>query len=404
MNGWRHFRLNQTMKKILVIIALFLVIIIVAFGCNIYKQINAMNKMSRGILITHDFVNEIPFKRNDGHIVIEATINGQKGLFYFDSGAGNILFKNRIKTDSFDKIGNLSSTDASGKKMEMDIVTIPSLKITNAEFQDLSFRLINEFDFPCTDGIVGIIGYSAMRHANWQIDYENQIIRFSDKLNKLDVKGDKVALKINKFTYEPEVALQVNDTTSIYFTFDTGNAGSILADKKTFEQIAFQHKFLFSGGKSTGLAAANKKEFRDSTVYKLSDQLKLGAINLDPTIIDYKTPKALNLLGNKVLENYLVTISWSENAVWLKKVKTSTPSLFNFQYHKIGDKWLISAIEKNLQSRYNVKPGDEILEINGVSINKQNMCTTFPENTIFTVQSHSKKDMVNLTLVNLMNN
>jgi hypothetical protein len=53
-------KLNQTMKKILVIIALFLVIIIVAFGCNIYKQINAMNKMSRGILITHDFVNEIP--------------------------------------------------------------------------------------------------------------------------------------------------------------------------------------------------------------------------------------------------------------------------------------------------------------------------------------------------------
>ena len=136
----------------------------------------------------------------------------------------------------------------------------------------------------------------------------------------------------------------------------------------------------------------------------MSDQLKLGAINLDPTIIDYKTPKALNLLGNKVLENYLVTISWSENAVWLKKVKTSTPSLFNFQYHKIGDKWLISAIEKNCQSQYHVQPGDEILEINNVTINKQNMCTTFPENTIFTVQSHSKKDMVNLTLVNLMNN
>jgi hypothetical protein len=41
--------------------------------------------MSRGILITKDFVKEIPFKRNDGHIVIEAKINGQKGLFYFDS-------------------------------------------------------------------------------------------------------------------------------------------------------------------------------------------------------------------------------------------------------------------------------------------------------------------------------
>lgn len=391
------------MKRILGIIALFLVIIIVAFGCNIYKQINAMNKMSRGILITYDFVHEIPFKRNDGHIVIEATINGQKGLFYFDSGAGNILFKNRIKTDSFDKIGNLSSTDASGKKLEMAIVTIPSLKIANAEFKDLSFRLIDEFDFQCTDGIVGIIGYSAMRHANWQIDYENQIIRFSDKLNKLDVKGDKVALKINKFTYEPEVALQVNDTTSIYFTFDTGNAGSILADKETFEQIAFRHKFLFSGGKSTGLAAANKKEFRDSTVYKLSEQLKLGTINLDPTIIDYKTPKALNLIGNKVLENYLVTISWSENAVWLNKVKTATPTLFNFQYHKIGDKWLISAIEKKCQLQYHVQPGDEILEINNVTINKQNICTTFPENTIFTAQSHSKKDMVNLTMVNLMN-
>jgi hypothetical protein len=162
------------MKKIILIIASFLIIGLLAFGGYIYYQINSMNKMARGALITKDFEKEIPFKRNDGHIVIEATINGQKGLFYFDSGAGNILFKNRIKTDSFDKIGNLSSTDPSGKKMEMDLVTIPSLKIANAEFQDLSFRLIDEFDFQCTDGIVGIIGYSAMRHANWQVDYEYQ--------------------------------------------------------------------------------------------------------------------------------------------------------------------------------------------------------------------------------------
>ena len=391
------------MKKIILIIASFLIIGTLAFGGYIYYQINSMNKMARGALITKDFVKEIPFKRNDGHIVIEATINGQKGLFYFDSGAGNILFKNRIKTDSFDKIGNLSSTDASGKKMEMDLVTIPSLKIANAEFQDLSFRLIDEFDFQCTDGIVGIIGYSAMRHANWQVDYENQIITFSDKLDKLAVKGDKVALKINKFSFEPQVALHVNDTTPVYFTFDTGNAGGILSDKETFEQIKFQNKFLFSGGKATGLSATNKKEFRDSTVYKLSDQLKLGTIKLDTTIIDYETPKALNLLGNKVLENYLVTISWSENAVWLKKIRTSKPSLLNFQYHKMGDKWLITAIEKNLRSRFNVKPGDEILEINGVTVNKQNRCTTFPENTIFTIQTQSKKDIVNLKLVNLIN-
>ena len=391
------------MKKIILIIASFLIIIIVAFGCNIYKQINAMNKMSRGILITKDFVKEIPFKRNDGHIVIEATINGQKGLFYFDSGAGNILFKNRIKTDTFDKIGNLSSTDASGKKMEMDLVTIPSLKIGNAVFQDLSFRLIDKFDFLCTDGIVGIIGYSAMRHANWQIDYENQTITFSDKLDKLDVKGNKVGLKINSFTYEPQVALYVNDKTPIYFTFDTGNAGNILADKGTFEQIEYKKYFKFSGGKNTGLAATNKKEFRDSTVYKLSDQLKLGTLKLDPTIIEYDTPKSLNLLGNEVLENYLVTISWSENAVWLKKIKTSKTSLFNFEYHKIGDKWLITQIEKKLQARFNVQPGDEILEINGLDINTQNMCTTFPENTIFTIQSQSKKDIVNLKLVNLIN-
>ena len=135
----------------------------------------------------------------------------------------------------------------------------------------------------------------------------------------------------------------------------------------------------------------------------MSDQLKLGTLKLDPTIIEYDTPKSLNLLGNEVLENYLVTISWSENAVWLKKIKTSKTSLFNFEYHKIGDKWLITQIEKKLQARFNVQPGDEILEINGLDINTQNMCTTFPENTIFTIQSQSKKDIVNLKLVNLIN-
>jgi hypothetical protein len=53
----------------------------------------------------------------------------------------------------------------------------------------------------------------------------------------------------------------------------------------------------------------------------LSDQLKHETIKLDLTILDYKTPKALNLLGNNVLENYLVTMSSSEDTVWLKKEK-----------------------------------------------------------------------------------
>jgi hypothetical protein len=48
----------------------------------------------------------------------------------------------------------------------------------------------------------------------------------------------------------------------------------VLADKETFEQIKFQNKFLFSGGKATGLSGKNKKEFRDSTMYKLSDQIQ----------------------------------------------------------------------------------------------------------------------------------
>ena len=351
-------------KKVLFGVGVIILLIMLVAGYWIFNRIQTFGKFTRGEVVTEKFHFQMPFQWISSHIIVEAKLAGETHKFLFDTGAGNILFSNKIDIEQFEVIGSAKSTDSQGNTIEMPFLQVPSLEIGDLMINDITFKT-TEFDQTCYDDIVGIIGYNTMRFANWQIDYKRQMIICSDSLELLNPQGKEVTADVNQFSYAIAVLLDDKDGEPVEFIFDTGSSGSLLCDTNVLSKMTYQDSIIFLGGSSFGLSG---KTTRDTTIVYIKDDLKIGSVDLPTSYINVRE-NALELLGNHILRNYLVTISWEEEKIWLKPYK-QVEILDLFPYGTSFDEGfaVIDEIEVNAAQASGIRPGDVIVSMNGTPI------------------------------------
>lgn len=351
-------------KKVLIGVGVIILLIMLVAGYWIFNRIQTFSKFTRGEVVAENFHFQMPFEWIGSHIIVEAKLAGEKRKFLFDTGAGNILFSNKIDIGQFEAIGSANSTDSHGNTIEMPLLQVPSLEIGDLMINDITFKT-TEFDQPCYDEVVGIIGYNTMRFANWQIDFEQQMIISSDSLELLNPQGQEITGDVNQFTYAIEVLLNDKNGEPIEFIFDTGSSGALLCDLDVLSRMAYGDSIIFLGGSSFGLSG---KTSRDTTIVYISDDLKTGSVDFPTSYISVRE-NALELLGNDILRNYLVTISWDQEKIWLKPYRpVETLTLFPYGASYDEGYAVIDEIEVNASQASGIKPGDTIIAMNGEAI------------------------------------
>lgn len=168
----------------------------------------------------------IPFQLTDeGHIVMEASVNGIKGVFIFDTGAGlNVLTKKFA-----DKVTSLEKTDgfytgyrATGEALQADLWKTKAVEMGAFRSTDQTFAII-EADLPI-DGIISLLPF---RQIPFTIDYANHMIRIESKrtLQKIKKSGRSIPIQIEDnrdkaldiFTY-----ITLNNTLKLQVALDGG--------------------------------------------------------------------------------------------------------------------------------------------------------------------------------------
>lgn len=133
----------------------------------------------------------IPFTMTpDGHIIISAKVNGIKGKFVFDTGAGmNLLTK-----EFADKIEDLEKTHhfttghrATGEEIQSDIWYSKILEIGDFKIKNEIFA-VYDLEFP----LAGLISLTPFIDRPITIDFKNKIlsIEFNKSLNKRIAQAD----------------------------------------------------------------------------------------------------------------------------------------------------------------------------------------------------------------------
>ncbi|WP_037320719.1 retropepsin-like aspartic protease [Salegentibacter sp. Hel_I_6] len=170
---------------------------------------------------------KIPFTQTpNGHIIIPTTINGVKGNFVFDTGAGiNLLTK-----DFADKIEDLEKTNhfytghrATGEEIKSDLWNSKSLEIGGFKTTNQTFA-VYDLEFP----LDGLISLTPFKDGQITIDFKNKILSVESEksLNQLiDNKEFEMPIQITNdrdIRIGISTPVKINDELSLNVGLDSG--------------------------------------------------------------------------------------------------------------------------------------------------------------------------------------
>ncbi|MFY7672105.1 PDZ domain-containing protein [Tenacibaculum sp. MEBiC06402] len=374
-------------KKILTAVAILFTTLIVLAIVAFFYITKQQKKLSEGELIFNQGkTTVIPFYyASSGHILIDVNVEGseEKYPFILDSGAANFIFKRHSGEFDLESNGKGIGIGSTGNFFFSNIKKVDSIKIGELTFKNLNFKEM-DFGFNCSENVYGLIGNGTMKHLNWQIDFENQKIIVSKKLEDLTIGNNKVEIpiRINKTSFHAYASIQFSKNKgSKRVIVDLGSSGTLSLKEKEYrkDSLSFKEKKIF-GRSSEGLGGQNKNADTEKIV--LADSIFFKKTDFSIGNFPVKvSPTALNLLGLGFFKKYKTTISWSDKKLILEPYDSIQSFIyksrgFGMKYKTKEQKLIVKSVTENSPaSKLNIPVNAEIIELNGKPVNgEKDLC------------------------------
>ncbi len=293
--------------------SLFALTVILLFSCSTSKY-----KM-QGTVESQNFFKEIPFQLVSNLIIVTVEIDSKNYNLIFDTGAEVHFLDHSLASQiNFKSIKKVKVNSTTSSKRGQQIGSIPKISLDGIEFNntaavflDLS-GLINALGcFP----IHGVLGNNLIRKSNWQIDYQNQVIRVTDDFSKLKTSKDAHRLKMNagksgNIYFDIKIAGE-----NIKSTFDTGFTGKFQVSKmELLAELKHQTVEGVLGADALGITTGEES-------YALIENFQLEDMPLLNQRVSFESG-ASSLIGNKFWSNFTLTIDWKNDVLILDPIKT----------------------------------------------------------------------------------
>lgn len=242
-------------------------------------------------LVERDFLEVLPFRYEDKHIFVDIIINGKSYNFLFDTGWEISSISAEVaKAINFNPKVKYSISGSSIAKHKTQFGTIAELNLGNLTFRNSGAGIEDLSFIECSRKVDGILGINLISKANLQIDYENQLLKFADNISKFELdQAFEVEIKSRGTGWGYFTTNLILEEYTLPFVIDTGSSGRITTQQSTIPSIQ-----------------ANSKV-----------DISLGNLHLENQTISIEK-KVANLIGNRFLENYLVTFDWQQGKLYLQ--------------------------------------------------------------------------------------
>jgi hypothetical protein len=360
---------------------IFLLLITAVFSnCNIIRGVKIEYARDAERMMPYtNFKREIPFKTVNGHIVIEATIDGKKGNFILDTGASTMLDEDFSNNLSLNILGKSKHKDATGKKKILKTVALNNLTIGDIAFEKIiattgGLDIIKVLKLKNCIDISGLIGANVMNKGVWQIDYRRQKITITDTRDSLHFPSDKKTISFDARggAKKPVIKLKMNGIDLGDAVFDTGNNSTIGMSNKTasaflpFKTAIKQYRY---GSGAFGM-------YVDTSYTAKLPNLTFGqnfeTMHTIVTVNSHLTD--LTLIGYQFLKDYVVAIDWKYQEITFYDYQPSKENpYFTFGFTPLfqNEKLIVGGIMiQSAADKAGLKLNDEILEVNGIDCRK----------------------------------
>jgi len=320
-------------------------------------------------------VVEVPFTLENGLIIIPVTIEGETYRFLFDTGAPNVISTELSSKLTTKRKRSFRTSDSQGNQTILDYVSLPKIEIQGASFINMTAAVadLKKTDAIACLGIDGLIGANLMRKASWQIDNLNRVLRIAFDFEKLHLpEGSFVIPFSTEVTGTPVLHLKIGNTDIKKIQMDTGSVGFITTDMDSYKSV-LMHETVLAKRSSYGVSSVGLfgTAVNDSIFQLGVQQITLGDLVLENQIVEFKQAK-ISLLGMAFLKNFLVTIDWSKNLLYLypqREFHNSFVESFGISIMRAGNQMEVTMITSGSEAdKQGLKLGDKVVRLNDIDL------------------------------------
>lgn len=347
---------------------LHLLILFSFSSCGIVGRIKTVGLINGTQIEQRHFFEEISFKEENGKIILPVEIQNNVYDFLFDTGAIAVIDNEVLKNLKSQKVTSQKVKDYVGKKSKLNYHKLEQVSIQNIHFRlagvvGADFGLIKSKD--CS-GISGIIGANWMKKALWQIDFQQQKLRFTSRIDSLQIPANSDTIRfIPNLQGTPAFKFSTSNGMQKDMILDTGSPGNLSMPANGFSKEERNAALLKRFGLTYGIFGSSL----DSTFFIQLPTASIGhKLELSNPIVAMETSINKGVMGTAFLQNYLVTIDWQRQYIIFSPISSPEKKKVNnygFGIELVNDKLIVSSVYKNaLNQDQGLEYNDQILMIN----------------------------------------
>ncbi len=329
---------------------------------------------------------EVPFEYIDHQILISGTLDGHKNLtFLFDTGASAPVVDKALDIHSY-KLSDSTIQEAEGLSAA-ETIWVSDLQVGPENSQAHAHNIaalvtdLSQVSRVLGRKVDGIIGIPFCAGFVVEIDYAKRMLHFYNPrtYNLASRVGDNqrsfifnvTPMNVKRTVSTLLVTGQLHDKYDYDFLVDTGFGGYLSVAHAAAQEAGLIND---STPRVSALSYGVTRTFRSEKIR--ASFLMLGPINLSGKVVsvDYRNNDVVGqtgILGNRLLQNYRVTLDYQRKKMLLERVTTKeeaddaeTPS-FGLVIRTGNHTVQIDTVRKNSPADHaGLKSGDTILSIN----------------------------------------
>ncbi|HEY2707410.1 MAG TPA: aspartyl protease family protein [Caulobacteraceae bacterium] len=328
----------------------------------------------------------IPFRLDDGLIVVDVAVNGGAPLpFVLDSGALNVMTPEAAKALHLNASGHLSATGVGSDAVTAGLAHVDDYRVGPAELTDQSFVVL-ALPAELTNAgageppIAGLIGYEFLRRFVVRVDYQRRELTVSWPGEGPPSHGARLPLH---FDSRDSFIVASAGGAEGYFGIDTGDDGAVTLFKSFFaaHRIPIELPGLrgFQGGVG-GVTSTLTTRIPSLTVGPYAVPRPITELNASASGAFASTLLAGNL-GSQVFQNFVLTFDYPHQALYVERSTAfGAPMPYNRTGLHIGlddlGHLMVKGVSKGSPADIaGIVQGETLLALNGHSVSGQSLAT-----------------------------
>ncbi|MEW6436605.1 MAG: aspartyl protease family protein [Pseudomonadota bacterium] len=322
---------------------------------------------------------EIPFVLEDGHIIVQASIDGNPPMpFMFDTGARDIITPEVARTLNTTEVRS-ARIGGFGRQVSLaDMVKVGQITIGDATLED---QVVSVLDIPNTladrgarPRLAGFIGSELLAHYAVSIDYGRHTLI----LNNPGFYPSRATFSLPlDFAMSPEGLALPSVTAELDgaagdFVIDTGGGTQVFVSQQ-FEQ---EHNPFAQYGKVLNFLSAGGIGGRAYVHLGFGKQLRLGPVTLSPPVVAGTTDMrgqgfSAGVLGAGILSQFIVTIDYQSSRAYFETIAgRKLPTILHgtgMEYDKPDHEAfeVLDVLPGSAAEQAGLQRGDRIVEVGG---------------------------------------